>query len=121
MAASSVTCTGQGSADKVNKGGEHRTLAVEKLIGPRMVSCGNVTLNSGTPSTGSVVFSQPLTSVTGYFVLLTPVGTTSGAGIGVAASTLATTGFVVTGPNSSTATVNWSLVYNPDPAAGVMI
>lgn len=118
MAASSVTGVGQGSADGRNKGSEHMTLAVNKLIGPRLVSCGAVVLGGGTPSSGAVTFTQTLTSATGYFVVATPVGSTTGA---VNVSAVATTGFVVTGANGSSATVNWALVYNPNPANAVMI
>lgn len=118
MAAASVTGVGPGSADGRNKGSEHMSLAVNKLIGPRLVSCGSVVLGGGTPSSGAVTFTQTLTSATGYFVVATPVGSTTGA---VNVSTVATTGFVITGANGSSATVNWALVYNPDPATGVMI
>jgi hypothetical protein len=118
MAASSVTGVGPGSADGRNKGSEHTSMHVSKLIGPRLVSCGQVVLGGGTPSSGAVTFTQSLSSAAGYFVTATPVGSSTGA---VNVSAVATTGFVVTGANGSSATVNWSLVYNPDPANGVMI
>lgn len=108
MAASSVTGVGAGSALKKQKGSEHMTLGVDKLIGPHVVSAGSVALTSGTPSTATVTFPQALSSATGHYVQLTPVGATSGiAAGGVAASAVATTGFVITGPNSVTTTVNW--------------
>ena len=110
MPASSVTGVGSGSADKKNKGSEHMTLGVDHLIGARVVDAGTVVLSSGIPSTGSVRFGTDLTSATGYFVQLTPVGATSGiAAGGVATSVVNTTGFVVTGANSVTTTVNWVL------------
>lgn len=118
MAASSVTGVGQGSADGRNKGNEHMSLSVNKLIGPRLVSCGQVVLSGGTPSSGLVTFTQSLTSATGYFVVATPQGATTGA---LNVSAVSTTGFAITGANGSSATCNWSLVYNPDPANGVMI
>jgi hypothetical protein len=116
MAASSVTGVGPGSADKVNKGSEHMHLAVDHLIGPRVVDCGNGSLTSGTPSTCNVPFSKTLSSASGYFAHVTPIGATSGSAIDLAVSAVSTTGFTVTGPNSSTATFNWILVLNPNSA-----
>lgn len=110
MGASSVTGVGQGSADKRNKGSEHMTLGVEKLIGARVVDAGSVVLASGTPSTATVRFAADLASATGYFVHATPVGATSGiAAAGVATSVVNTTGFVLTGGNNVTTTINWML------------
>src|SRR4051812_28205002 len=112
MAASSVTGTGPGSADKLNKGSEHMHLGVEHLIGPRVVDCGQAALTSGTPSTANVPFTKTLTSATGYYAHVTPVGSTSGSTVDMAVSQVSTTGFTVTGPNSSSATFNWLLVLN---------
>jgi hypothetical protein len=68
MAASSVTGVGPGSADGLNKGSEHMSLAVEKLIGTHMVASGSVTLSGGA---GTVVFPKPLSgSKAGYFVFV---------------------------------------------------
>lgn len=117
MAASSVTGVGPGSADGLNKGSSHMTLDGQKLIGPRLVNCGSASLTSGTPSQATVPFTKTLTSATGYYAHATPVGATSGSAVDLAVSAVSTTGFVVTGPNSSTATFNWSLVYNPDGGA----
>jgi hypothetical protein len=115
MAASSVTGVGPGSADRVNKGSEHMHLGVDHLIGPRVVDAGQAALTSGTPSTANVPFTKALTSATGYYAHVQPVGSTSGAGAaGLAVSNVATSGFGVTGPNSSTQTFNWILIYSPD-------
>jgi hypothetical protein len=49
MGATSVTGVGQGSAaghGRGNKGSEHMSLAVHRLIGPRVVACGDLTLNA---------------------------------------------------------------------------
>jgi len=118
MAASSVTGIGQGSADRVNKGSQHMHLGVDHLIGPRLVDAGQASLVSGTPSQVNVPFTQPLASAVGYYADVNAVGTTSGAGaVGLAVSQVSTTGFTVTGPNTSTQTFNWFLVYSPDGAA----
>src|SRR5581483_1955545 len=48
MAATSVTGTGVGAADAYgagNKGSERMSLGVHRLIGPRVVSCGDLTLD----------------------------------------------------------------------------
>lgn len=46
MGATSVTGKGLGSADKKNKGSEHTSMSVSKLIGPRIVYADQVTLDS---------------------------------------------------------------------------
>jgi hypothetical protein len=110
MGAYSVTGVGQGSADKHNKGSEHMTLGVDHLIGPRVVDMGAVALATGTPSTATVRFAADLSSATGYYVQAVPVGATSGiAAAGVAVSAVNTTGFVLTGGNNVTTTINWVL------------
>ncbi len=114
MAASSVTGVGPGSADRVNKGSEHMHLGVDHLIGPRMVDAGQASLTSGTPSTCNIPFTKVLTSATGYYAFAQPVGTTSGSAVDLSVSQVATTGFTVTGGNSSTQTFNWQLVYSPN-------
>jgi hypothetical protein len=106
-----LLAVGQGSADKKNKGSEHMTLGVDHLIGPRVVDAGSVALASGTPSTATVAFAGTLASASGYYIQATPVGATSGiATAGVAVSTVVnTTGFVLTGGNNVTTTINWVL------------
>jgi hypothetical protein len=54
MGATSVTGVGQGSAaghGKGNKGSEHMSLAVHRLIGPRVVACGDVVLDQNGEAT----------------------------------------------------------------------
>lgn len=110
MTASSVTGVGQGSADKNQKGSEHTTLGVTHLIGPRVVDAGSVILASGSPSSANVAFGTALSSATGYFAMVTPVGATSGiATSGASVSVVATTGFTVYGANNVTTTINWVL------------
>lgn len=47
MTATSVTGMGLGSADKKQKGSEHLSIGANKLIGPRIVAAGTVTLSGG--------------------------------------------------------------------------
>lgn len=66
MAATSVTGVGLGSADKKQKGSEHLRVGVEKLIGPKAIAVGQVTL-----STGSAQIDLPvLPGVAGNYVVL---------------------------------------------------
>ena len=51
MTASSVTGRGLGSADGKNKGSEHMTLGVERLIGPRIMAADAVTLDGSGDAT----------------------------------------------------------------------
>jgi hypothetical protein len=48
MAATTVTGKGLGSVDKKQKGSEHLSIGASKLIGPRVVAAGRVTLAAGT-------------------------------------------------------------------------
>lgn len=67
MGATSVTGVGVGSAIGANKGSEHVTLGVGKLIGPHIVAAGTETL-SGT--TATIELPAPASAVTGYAVFL---------------------------------------------------
>lgn len=66
MGSTNVTGSGLGSA-KVNKGSEHMSVGVEKLVGPHIVAAGTETL-SGT--TAVIEIPAPATAVTGYHVQL---------------------------------------------------
>src|SRR3954467_7573446 len=68
MAASSVTGVGQGSADKKGqKGSEHLYVGVEKLIGPRVIRAGTVTLSGATTT---VTFPQALSGVAADYIVI---------------------------------------------------
>jgi len=67
MGATSSTGVGVGSAIGANKGSEHASLGVNKLIGPHIVAAGTETL-SGT--TAVIEMPAPASSVTGYAVFL---------------------------------------------------
>lgn len=69
MGATSVTgVSGAGSIAGRSKGSEHMSLAVSKLIGPKVCAAGQVTL-SGT--SGYVRFPALAGAVTNYIVILT--------------------------------------------------
>jgi hypothetical protein len=58
MGATSVTGKGLGSADGKNKGSAHMTLGAEKLVGPRVVACDEITLDGS----GDLVVNLPALS-----------------------------------------------------------
>ena len=93
MAASSTTGTGQGSADKKGfKGSEHLFVGVEKLIGPRVVFAGSVTLSSGT---ATVKFPSTLPGVAADYIVLM-----GGSASHSYATSVAVTGFTANGTGS---------------------
>jgi len=108
MGATSVTgVSGPGSAEGKQKGSERMTLGVSKLIGPKVVVAGSITL-SGT--TGTVLFAAPIGSVSDYTVLLTSNSNNfSYVSTGLTAvSSSNDWRFVITG--GSGATVNYAVI-----------
>ena len=108
MGATSVTgVSGPGSVAGNQKGSEHMSLGVAKLVGPKVSAAGYVTC-SGT--TGTVVFPALAGAVTDYVVLLTAT-TSTHTYISTALAAVSDTGdwdFIVTA--SSGAVVNWAVV-----------
>jgi hypothetical protein len=108
MGATSVTGifnNGAGAADAYgagNKGSERMSLGVHRLIGPRVVGAGVVTL-SGT--TGTVVFPTLPGGHAKYSIQLTGGSTTVPH-----FSAFADTGFTVTGGSGDT--VFWTIIKN---------
>lgn len=108
MAASSVTGVGPGSADGLNKGSEHMTMGVEKLIGTRVVATGTVTLDSGA---ATVVFPQPLSgSKTGYLVFCTTVNASNYSRPNVLSDNGAGNFYQFTVAGTTTNVVNWVVI-----------
>lgn len=118
MGAQATQGVGPGDCYGLNKGSYEMTLGTSKLIGSRTVTAGSAVMVTGTPSTVVVTFPQPLTTVTGYGVMLTPVvASAASAPTGsFAVFNLTTAGFTIVGPNANTQTVNWSLVSFPNAA-----
>lgn len=77
MGATSVTGVGLGSADKKQKGSEHLRVGAEKIIGPRIVYAGSVTLDGS--GNGSVVIPAPAGVATNYSVFVTDGNATAAA------------------------------------------
>ena len=53
MGATSVTGTGHGSAEGMDSGRKENTLSTSRLIGPRIVACGQVTLTANGGASGA--------------------------------------------------------------------
>lgn len=108
MGATSVTgVSGPGTVAGKQKGSEHMSLSVKKLIGAHIVAAGVQTL-SGT--TGVVEVPAQSDAIGGYMVLLTSSSATAPF-VSVALAAVANTNtwtFTVTA--GSGATVNWALV-----------
>lgn len=107
MGATSVTgVSGPGTVAGNQKGSEHMSLSVKKLIGPHIVAAGTETL-SGT--TGTIEIPAVATSVSGYFVMLqTNSATAAYVSTDLAATASSDWAFGVTA--ASGAVVNWVIV-----------
>ncbi len=105
MGASSVTgVSGPGSAaeqGKGNKGSEHMSLGVHRLIGPRVVMCGDVMLNGGGHAT---VYYPELVGGADLYCPFLSTGNATLAHWG----TFGDSSFLITG--ASEATVCWEIV-----------
>lgn len=103
MGATSVTgVSGSGSVAGRQKGSPHWSLGVEKLIGPRVVAAGQVTLN------GSGVFTVDLDlsgSASDYVAFATDTHSTVAA---VNATSLSVTALALKG--TAAHVVNWQVV-----------
>jgi hypothetical protein len=108
MGATSVTgVSGPGSVAGNQKGSEHQSLGVEKLIGPKIVAAGHETLVG---TTGVVEVPAPAGAVTDYMVFLQTDSATA-AFVSVALAAVAGSdawSFTVTAANN--AEVDWCLV-----------
>jgi len=108
MGASSVTgISGPGSVAGNQKGSEHMSLGVHKLIGPRVVAAGSETLVG---TTGVVEIPALAGVVTDYVIMLTGVSTTL-AYVSVAMAAVTDTdtwNFTITGGSGEV--VHWTVV-----------
>lgn len=97
MGASSVTGKGLGSAVGKNKGSEHMTLGVSKLIGPRVVVADSATLDG---SGDKVVKFPNLGGVVGdYIITVTDANATAAAAVaGTLAMDATSTTITLKGP-----------------------
>ena len=108
MGATSVTgVSGPGSVAGNQKGSEHMSLGVSKLIGPKVAAAGKITL---TGTTGVVEFPA-LVGVVGDYVVMLSANTSDHVFVSTPMAAIVDTdqwGFTVTG--GSGAVVNWTVV-----------
>ena len=108
MGATSVTgVSGAGSVAGIQKGSEHMSLSVSKLIGPKVCAAGSATCSS---STATVQFPGLAGVPANYIVMLTTT-TATVPYVSTALATVASTndwGFTITA--GTTAVVYWTIV-----------
>lgn len=106
MSATSITGKGLGSVDKKQKGSEHLSIGANKLIGPRIVAAGTVTLSGG----AATVTLPALNGTTAQFVVMCT--TTNGTAHAVSASLVVTAGTstVITFAGTSTDVLAYTIV-----------
>lgn len=104
MGATSVTgVSGFGSVDGIQKGSEHMSLGVEKLIGPRVVSAGSATIGGG----GTVTVDFPvLAGVASDYVAIANDTHSTVAAVNV--TSLTTSAIALKG--TATHVVNWMII-----------
>jgi hypothetical protein len=109
MGATSVTgVSGAGSVAGYQKGSEHMSLSVKKLIGPHIIACGTATMSS---STAVVEFPAPSGLTTDYVVMLTNTTGATSPYVSVAIAAVANTAdwdFTIHAGASDV--VNWCVV-----------
>lgn len=108
MGATSVTgVSGPGTVAGLQKGSEHQSLGVNRLIGPRVVACGVETLSGTT----GVVEVPEQTGVVGDYVVMLTSGSATAAYVSTGLAAVADTdtwNFTITA--GSGATVSWTLI-----------
>ena len=108
MGATSVTgVSGAGSVGGNQKGSEHMSLSVSKLVGPKITAAGSITLTS---TTGTVYIPALVGDTTDYVVMLT-AHTATHVYVSTDLATVASSddwSFIITG--GSGALVNWAVV-----------
>lgn len=104
MACSSVTGKGLGSADTRVKGSEHLSVGAEKLIGPRVVAAGEVTLSGG----AATLVLPVLPGVTADYIVT--VQDKTGANAASAALTLSATGTSIVFAGNGTDVLQYAVI-----------
>lgn len=108
MGATSVTgVSGPGSVMGSQKGSEHMSLGVHKLIGPKVVAAGKETLNG---TTADIEFPAPTGVVGDYVVMLTSDDSTVPYVSTPLAAVADTNNWKFTVTAGNNAVVNWMIV-----------
>ncbi len=104
MGATSVTgVSGAGAVDGLQKGSEHMSLGVSKLIGPRVVAAGSATIGGG----GTIAVDFPTLSgvAANYIVVATDTHSTVAA---VNVTALSTSQLTLKG--TAAHVINWAII-----------
>lgn len=107
MGATSVTGVGQGSCEGHDKGRKEFTVDVTRLIGPRVVACQSVALDSSGDRT--VVLPLLPGAVTDYVVVATDTNVSAAAAVG-ASLTFNTNDTTITLKGTASHTIQWVIV-----------
>ena len=107
MGATSVTGTGLGSAVPNNKGSEHMSLGVEKLIGPRVIAADEVTLDGSGDAT---VVLPLLDGVVGDYIVSATDSDTSGATAVTASMAFGVSDTTLTFKGTAANVIVWSII-----------
>lgn len=104
MAATSVTGTGNGSAESNNRGRKENHIGVERLLGPRVVAAGSKALTTG----AATVVLPLLPGVVGDYIVLVTDATAANACSGVLSFNTNDTTITLAGTSSDT--IQWAIV-----------
>jgi hypothetical protein len=107
MTASSVTGVGLGAAVPNNKGSEHMSLGVEKLIGPRVVAADEVTLDGSGDAT---VVLPLLDGVVGDYIVTATDSDVTGATAVTAIMAFGAADSTITLKGTASNTIAWSII-----------
>jgi hypothetical protein len=115
MTCTTVTGRGLGSADQKQKGSEHARLGVDKLIGPRCVVVGKVTLSGGT----ATVTLPVLPGTTADYVVMATDQTAANA-VATSMTITAGTGTTLTFTGTTTHVIQYA-VFNTGMAISMAV
>lgn len=105
MGATSVTGVGQGSVEGLNMGSKHYTVGANRVLGPRVVAAGRVTLASGA---ASVVLPKLGGNASDYIVVITAQGSTARSQAATLTQNTNDTTLAIAG--SGTDVVGWAII-----------
>lgn len=104
MGASSVTGVGPGSVEGTNQGSKHWTVGVGRLIGPRVMAAGSVTLSGGA---ATEVLPKLSGNASDYIVIATDATGAEACSASIAFNTNDTT---ITFAGNTTHVLAWAII-----------
>lgn len=107
-----ATGRGPGSVGETHANVNSHVLS-DNVVGPHPVIVGSVALTSASPSVATVTFPVALSgSASDYTVIAVPVGATAAIAAGGVAVGLTTSALTLTGPNTVTTTIHYTIFKN---------